>query len=99
MSFTDGKPRIATEQECAAKWGSRKAGDGFRCGICGHQFVVGDQWRWVYDNDGKGSCYGNFMTCRACDTPGVREKRKALVREWETSISQKFWWAIPGDES
>lgn len=99
MSFTDGKPRVATEDEVHKfKWGGTKVGERFRCGICGHRFRVGDYWRWVYDNDKDSSGYGNFSTCQACDGPDVREKRRALVEEWKGVVREKFWWAIP-DES
>ena len=46
MSFTDQKPRVATEKHCKTKWSGDQAN--FRCYMCGHKFEVGDIWRFVY---------------------------------------------------
>lgn len=74
MSFTDQKPRIATEDECKANWGGVKNGKKFRCYLCAHKFVVGDVWRWVY-----GDSVGNFMVCEKCDGPDAIQKYHALM--------------------
>jgi len=85
VSFTDGKPRIATEADCTARWGGAKDGKRFRCALCGHRFVVGDTWRWVYCNDG--SCPGgNFMVCIVCDGPNVKDK----MRDWHERFAWRF---------
>lgn len=88
MSFTDQKMRIATAEECKARWGCGKPGERFRCYLCGHKFAVGDQWRWVFDNNGQGAGYGNIMVCGKCDGDDVRIRWKARVDEFR---SEKFW--------
>lgn len=79
MSFTDGKPFIATEKHCAMRWGS-VAGDGFfRCTICDHLFVPGETVRWQFTNDVKGAG-GNPLVCVQCDgtKEEIVEKMKTL---------------------
>lgn len=90
MSFTDGKPQIATEEDCQARWSGRKPGERFRCGLCGYKFKVGDQWRWLYTNSlGNGGIYcGNPLVCASCDDEHVIDKWKALCDEY---YSDKFW--------
>lgn len=90
MSFTDGKPRIATEAETKLHWCSHGPGEFFRCGFCGHKFKVGDQWRFCYTNDIPGSG-GNPLVCAKCDGPDeeVRARWKAKCEEW---LSAKWWW-------
>lgn len=81
MSFTDQKPRVATEQEVNARWG----GKNFRCYLCGHKFSIGDVWRWVYAADRK---LFNVTVCEKCDGPDVLER-------WEkhyNDAKQRFWW-------
>ncbi len=85
MSFTDQKSRIATEEDCNGKWSGKKPGEGFRCYLCGHKFIVGDVWRWVY-SIGKG--YINFLTCEKCDGSDVLDRWVKHVKEGE----QKYWW-------
>ena len=86
MSFTDGKPRIATKEDCNAPWsGNRK---NFRCYLCGYKFKVGDYWRWQFTNNIQGAS-GNPLVCKNCDGPDVIEKWKALHEE---AKSEKFWW-------
>jgi len=84
-SFTDEKPRVATEKEVKAPWGGGANGKWFRCYLCGYKFKVGDMWRWVF---GKGKCV-NFITCEACDGDDVMERWIALGKEYH---SDKFWW-------
>ena len=87
MSFTDGKPRVATEEEVDASWGGMKHGKRFRCYLCGYKFQVGDTWRWVYAN-GHSPAYGNFMVCDKCDGLDVLDKWNKANEE----ARQKFWW-------
>lgn len=87
-SFTDQKPRVATESDCAMQWGfSSKRGEGFRCYMCGHRFVPGDTWRWVYANGG-GAPGGNFLVCVQCDGEDVLERRRQLYAEFH---ADRFW--------
>jgi hypothetical protein len=94
MSFTDGKPRIATEKECQAPWGGVKGGKRFRCYLCGHRFRVGDQYRWVYTNSIPGHYDGNPMVCVRCDGDDVVERWKARCDEM---YSGKNWWFTESD--
>ena len=79
-SFTDGKPRIATEEECGGPWRALKNGKGFYCSLCGHRFKVGDQWRWQYTNDVPGAG-GNPMVCEKCD--GTKDE---IVAKWKEML-------------
>lgn len=86
-SFTNQKPRIATEEECKAPWSGYRDGRNFRCKLCGHRFKEGDGWRWLY---GKGITT-NFMVCAQCDN----DNDDALIARMEALIEeskQKFWW-------
>lgn len=94
-SFTNGLRRIATERDCATKWGGDAPGVRFRCYLCGHKFAVGDGWRWqycgeTYTSTERGKAYGaiNFLVCDACDGPDV--VRRWLDRNAEFH-SAKFW--------
>lgn len=91
MSFTDGQPRIATEEDCAAKWSGGRNGIFFRCKVCGHRFVVGDVWRFVYMTSGDGVIGGmgipNALVCGACDGPDVRAR---IVEHWREAVT-RFW--------
>jgi hypothetical protein len=73
-SFQHQKRFVATEKDCSTKWGLD--GKGFKCGMCGHRFVVGDGVRWVYAN-GNTPSFCNFFTCDDCDGPDVLERRTA----------------------
>lgn len=86
MSFTDQKQRIATEQECNARWEGSSPGKRFRCYLCGYKFVVDDCWRWIYDNGIDGP--GNFIVCVKCDSPDVIDR----WRKHNEEANQKFWW-------
>lgn len=85
MSFTDQKPRIATEEDCNGNWGGNKNGERFRCFLCGYKFVIGDMWRFVAATH-KG--YFNFLTCKDCDGSDVLER---WVKHNETA-AKIYWW-------
>lgn len=100
MSFTDQKPRMATEAECNACWGGFNKGLHFRCYLCGHKFQVGDQWRWVYSN---GKCFvdpatykkwglGNLIVCGKCDGTNDEVLDKWVKANIEARV--RFWWLI-----
>jgi hypothetical protein len=64
--FTSGERMVATEHDCKlAEWSGKTAGN-FWCQTCGHKFVVGDGYRWIYAN-GHSPSAGNFMVCDNCD--------------------------------
>jgi hypothetical protein len=95
MSFTDQLPRVATAADCAARWGGEPNGKNFRCYLCGHQFQPGDIWRWVYSagmtwKQGQGCC--NFLVCRECDGPEVKERWKRMHQAWEKVVTGRYWW-------
>jgi len=76
MSFTDGKPRIATEEDMRMPWNCKPNGEGFLCKLCGHKFQVGDYWRFVYANGTPGQGTGNFWVCKECDKPDALQRAK-----------------------
>lgn len=88
MSFTDGKPWIATAEDCKRRWSCGAPGERFRCYLCGHQFVPGDRVRWQYTNNVSGAG-GNPLACERCDGPDVVERWKAKCAEWN---SNAWWW-------
>lgn len=87
MSFVDGKPQIATENDVHANWSGGKDGKHFRCYFCGYRFVVGDYWRFVYTND-MSKAGGNPLVCKNCDGDDIREKWQKMCEEVRT----KYWW-------
>jgi hypothetical protein len=68
VSFTDQKPRVFTEEDSKAKWGSH--GGSLFCTLCNQDFHVGDVWRWVAYSP-------NFQVCATCDGPDVLDRYKA----------------------
>ncbi len=82
-SFTDQKPRAATESDLRLPWSG--APRNFRCYLCGHHFEVGDVWRWVFSN-GRGVI--NFLTCAKCDGDDVLDRFVAVAKE----ARERFWW-------
>ena len=96
MSFTDGTPQTATYKDCfQTRWGCRDPGVRFRCGLCGHKFVPGDYWRFLYTNGlGGGPYSGNPLVCKLCDGPDVIERWKALCDE---ACSPRFWRFVEAD--
>jgi hypothetical protein len=88
VSFIDGKPRVATEAECKAKWSGRGPGTNFRCCLCGYKFKVGDVWRFQYTNSTK-DAGGNPLVCQACDGPDLIERWRA---KWQAYNSDANWW-------
>lgn len=97
MSFTDQKPHVVTKEHLASKWGGYPAKTYFRCRMCGHRFVEGDVFRWVYTNGLTGGRYGgNPIVCAACDGPDVIERWMKLCDE---AYSGRFWWfTFQGDQ-
>jgi hypothetical protein len=88
MSFTDGKPWLATAEDCAKDWCCAPNGKDFRCGLCGYKFMVGDTVRWMFTNNIPGAG-GNPFVCLTCDGPLVIEVWKAKCASWK---SDEWWW-------
>lgn len=72
--FTDGKPRITTEEDCNRPWYGKARGEAFRCGICNHKFIRGDYHRWVFTNGVHGAAGGNPFVCQKCDGDDVIDR-------------------------
>jgi formate-dependent nitrite reductase cytochrome c552 subunit len=89
VSFTDGKPCVVTPRHLETRWGGYPAKDYFRCRMCGHHFVEGDVFRWVYTNNLPNPYGGNPIVCTTCDGPDVIDRWKALCDE---AHSGRFWW-------
>lgn len=89
-SFTNGKPRIATKEECSAKWSGGNPGEYFRCAFCGYKFQPGDYWRWQYTGDIPNAS-GNPLVCKECDD-GPEETRKKWQEKCQEFRSDKWWW-------
>ena len=93
MSFTDGKPWIATEKDCKGNWSCGENGKNFRCGLCGYKFKPGDKVRWQYTNDTGPESSGNPLVCKSCDgtKEEIVEKMKANYREFKKLKSGRMW--------
>jgi len=87
MSFTDQKPRIVKDEDLTSPWAGHTDGSHFYCGLCGHSFTIGDQWRWVYA--GK-MALPNFMICETCDGDNIVSKWETLHNEWDNLAKGKF---------
>jgi len=101
MAFTDGKLRIATEQDVRAPWGGYHDGRRFRCAICGKQIIAGKMFRWVYTNSEppEDGINGNLLVCECCDNSDEKIKEKLRERYKEYVIMRdKFWWFIRYDD-
>ena len=85
MSFTDGKPWIATAEDVKRRWSGGKDGKYFRCGLCGVKFKEGDTVRWQCTNDVPGAA-GNPFVCVNCDgtKEQICEKRIVLASQFKT---------------
>lgn len=91
MSFTDQKPRIATQDDIDAPWSGEKHKN-FRCAFCGHTFVVGEYWRWVFTNNVAGA-WGNPTVCLTCDGDDVIERWKEKWIQYK-KLNDDFWWFL-----
>lgn len=73
---------VVTAEACEARWACGKPGEKFRCGFCGHKFVVGDLYRALYTNDMPG--YGlNPLVCEKCD-----DVNSVLRAKWKSKIDR-----------
>ena len=87
MSFTDQKPRLVTKEDLTAPWSGYRDGSHFYCHICGHSFIEGDTWRWIFAG-GKGM--HNLMVCGNCDSDSVLDRWEELYNEWEELSKGRF---------
>ena len=87
--------KIADEKACKARWLGLAPGEGFFCAFCGHQFQVGDEYRFIYTNDIPGAS-GNPLCCRGCfDMDGrVDGLRKRWVSMNEEHRTRFKWWHV-----
>ena len=86
IDWMRGHPMVATEEQCSANWGGDgRGGNGFRCHMCGHQFVPGDGWRFVLVPR-----LTNVLVCSKCDgaDEDVAQRWAAMHEEART----RFWW-------
>lgn len=88
--------KIVTENHLKARWSGGKPGEYFRCGFCGHKFVLNDKFRCLYTNDMPGAS-GNPLVCEACTTKwGTSEDlREEWAYKWSVykkATENDFWW-------
>lgn len=93
MSFTR-EFVVADERACKSRWSGRVDSKAFFCAFCGHDFVIGDEYRMVYTNDMDGAG-GNPLTCKPCwdvhgGFDGLRQKWLELWQEYRARF--KYWW-------
>lgn len=88
MSMTDQKPRVATEEDVRMPWSGGANGKYFRCKLCGHKFVVGDYYRFVFHR------YGNIIVCQGCDKDDPVAEWTRIHEEWDKLKEGKFWWFV-----
>lgn len=86
MSFTDQKPFEVTADDLRRRWGS-----GFKCKLCGHEFVLGDTVRWVYANGTPGAQCGNFLVCFGCDGENVLQRG---IDDFQATFKAAKRWGI-----
>ena len=100
MSFTNGKPRVATEKDCVANWSGSRNGLRFRCKLCGYRFKPGDRWRFIWANiPDSPTRTGNFTVCRPCDDK-FEAKNELILQEMaklEEEAYTRFWWLVEDD--
>lgn len=92
-TWTNGKPFIATVEDCARRWSCGKPGERFRCALCGHKFAPGDTVRWQYTND-VAKAGGNPFVCQTCDVGRDGIIAEILRRRAELK-ADRWWWFIP----
>lgn len=84
--WVKGGIQIATEETCSLPWNCGEKGIYFRCHLCGHKFIPGDQWRFIF---GKNKCM-NILVCKDCD--GSDED----LRDKFSEITKKYRWIWEG---
>ena len=89
MSFTDQKPHIVTPEDVRAPWSGHRNGKRFYCRMCGHQFLVGDSFRWVWAGV-LTPARVNLLVCGKCDGDDVLERYQQWWLDWEYLAQTKF---------
>lgn len=76
QNWTDQQPHKVTPELLALRWKGLDAHRAFGCYLCGHEFEVGDVFRWQYMVDSI-----NFLVCvervdgePGCDGDDVTER-------------------------
>lgn len=80
---------VATEKHCKGVWGADEPGVRFRCYLCGHKFLPGDVFLWLYTNDGEAP--GNPLFCLGCDYKNKGRLKEAWFRHYQEG-NRRFWW-------
>lgn len=82
--------KIATEETCRGPWLGEPNGVHFRCALCGHKFVPGDEYIAVYTNDLLVGG-GNPLMCSTHRAP-ILAMRALWIERCQEYLSEKFWW-------
>lgn len=91
MSDFFNTPKIATEEDCKLCWSCGKPGQFFRCALCGHKFVPGDNYTIAYTND-LPKAYGNPICCTSHGTVAeIREQWIERSRRFHATEADEFW--------
>ncbi len=97
ISWTDGRPFMATGEHLKLAWNGHKNGTHFRCGLCGLRFQIGDTVRWQFTNDTPGAG-GNPFVCTSCDKGRDGNIAEILARRAELK-ADKWWWFLPKERT
>jgi len=91
MTFTDGLPHVVTKKDLEACWSGVPNAFLFRCKICGHVFIEGDTYRFIFGQHGRKNV-GNILVCEKCDSgnESVTEQFIAMNEMLQT----RMWWVI-----
>ena len=76
----------ATKEDVKMSWSVGRNGKYFRCYLCGHKFIVGDYYRFIF---GQGKCK-NIIVCEDCDGEDALDR----MVEWERKFAwqfEKYW--------
>lgn len=85
--FLDQQPHVATTEECLFPWSGGKDGKHFRCYLCGHRFVPGDTYRFLFNSQ---QSPPHLLVCDKCDGGDVL----ARFREMRRIAEKTYWWAF-----
>jgi len=92
MNILDGTLRKATQEHLNAPWSGNKRN--FRCGFCGHTFMLNDLWLFLFTND-MPDAPGNPFVCEACYKLFDEDKEKLRAewkRKWKAQKNDEWWW-------
>lgn len=91
MTFTDGLPHVVTDEELKACWSGVPNAFLFRCKICGHVFVKGDTYRFIFGSH-KRKNVGNVLVCGKCDSGDESVYEQFILMN--EMLQERFWWAV-----